>query len=94
MNDKKEFKNVENDLIKLDIDTVKTNHNLLMLTRWITLLTIVMIFVAIIQLLVTWPKRTYCIYIDTKIQICEPDYFPYDTNPTDSAYQLDKKLKL
>ena len=94
MNEEQELKNVDKNLLKLDKDTIKTNRNLLILTRWITVLTIVMVFVGLIQLIVMWPKRTYCIYIDTKIQICEPDYFPYDSNPTDAAYQLDKKLKL
>jgi hypothetical protein len=82
---------LDRDTLKLDEDTIKTNRNLLILTRWITVLTIVMIFIGLIQVVVMWPKRTYCTYVTAKVQICEPDYYPYDTDPRNTAYQLDKK---
>jgi hypothetical protein len=92
MNQESEISNIEQDLIKLDRDTVKTDETLVRLTRWIIILTGVMIFIGIVQLVVMWPKRTYCFNIKNNIQICEPDYFPYDSNPADAAYKLDQQL--
>jgi hypothetical protein len=83
---------IDKDLARLDKDTRKTDHDLVVLTKWIIILTGVMILVGIIQLMVMWPKRTYCFGATDKVQICEPDYFPYDSNPTDAAYQIDKQL--
>ena len=88
----KELEQFDRDIATLDADTVKTNLSLIKLTRWIIILTIVMIFIGLIQLVVMWPKRTYCITIDAKTQTCIPDYWPYDTNPSDAAYKLDQQL--
>lgn len=92
MDPEKELEHLDQSLTKLDKDTIKTNRGLLALTRWITILTFVMILVGIIQLVVMWPKRTYCVNITSKVQVCEPDYYPFDANPSDNAYKLDKAL--
>lgn len=89
MTTESEFKKFDADVLKFDSDTLKTNQSLVKLTKWIVVLTIVMICIGGIQLLVMWPKRTYCFETQAKVQICEPDYFPYDANPSDFAYKID-----
>lgn len=92
MTQEKDFKQIDKDLHRLDQDTLKTNTTVLRLTKWIAFLTFVMIVVGIVQLLVMWPKRTYCVNATATVQICEPDYYPFDSNPLDIAYKLDKKF--
>jgi hypothetical protein len=92
MNQEQELKHLDRDIVRLDKDSVKTEKSLVVLTRWIIVLTAVMVAIGFIQLLVMWPKRTYCIDASDKVQVCEPDYYPFDTDPTDAAYKLDKKF--
>lgn len=85
---------LEQEINRLDVDTLATNRALVRLTKWIIALTIVMICVGLLQIVVMWPKRTYCIDVSSTVQLCEPDLYPYDTNPEDPVYKIDKALNL
>lgn len=84
--------NTSTELKQIDKDLHQTERNLINLTKWIVVLTFVMIVIGIIQLIVMWPKRTYCVDVTDKVQVCEPDYFPYDTNPASSTFKLDQQF--
>ena len=92
-NDIPQLNKLDKDIVALDKEAVETNKNLIKLTKWIIALTLVMIVIGIIQLFVAWPKRTYCLDLTDRIQMCEPDYWPFDTNPNDPVYKLDKIIK-
>ena len=79
MNQNENFKEIDDSLDRLENEERNTTKEMIKLTRVVTLLTLAMVLIGIFQLLITWPKRTVCITQPNQtIQICTPDYWPYN----------------